>query len=386
MERLYFEVPGIGRKEDAVDYIREFHEYRSEINGTGGLDRFTDNYEGWLEKLEQDYTRIPNEEKVPARTFFLVRDTDRRIVGMINIRLCLNERLSRYGGHMGYSIRPTERGKGYNKINLYLGLKVCGAHGIDKVFMDADLDNPASWKTMEALGGIRIREYYDDVYAHCTVVDYNIDVPKALREHPEYEKMTACPAPAEQAMDIELLTLPEVREIYRTRMKHDFPGNELKELAMIEKVFREGRYLCYGAREGNDILAYAFFVLAEELYMLDYFAVKKERRGSGIGSRFLKELNSRCFREAACVLVEVDDPSFAENGKEKATRERQLAFYLGNGLRDTGARARTFGADFLILEFPKGEPHSRAEAGEFYSRIYRSLLPERIYEQMVMIS
>ena len=119
------------------------------------------------------------------------------------------------------------------------------------------------------------------------------------------------------AMDIDFLTLPEVREIYRTRMKHDFPGNELKELAMIEKVFREGRYLCYGAREGNDILAYAFFVLAEELYMLDYFAVKKERRGSGIGSRFLKELNSRCFREAACVLVEVDDPSFAENGKDR---------------------------------------------------------------------
>lgn len=42
---------------------------------------------------------------------------------------------------------------------------------------------------MEALGGVRIREYYDDVYAHCTVVDYNIDVKKALQEHPEYENM-----------------------------------------------------------------------------------------------------------------------------------------------------------------------------------------------------
>ena len=30
---------------------------------------------------------------------------------------------------------------------------------------------------------------YDDVYAHCTVVDYNIDVKKALQEHPEYENM-----------------------------------------------------------------------------------------------------------------------------------------------------------------------------------------------------
>ena len=193
MDRLYFETPGTERKEDAIDYIREFFAHQSDINGTGGLQRYLDDYEGWLEKLELDYTREPNEEKVPARTFFLVREADRRIVGMINIRLCLNERLNHYGGHIGYSIRPTERGKGYNKINLYLGLKVCNAHGIEKVFMDADLNNPASWKTMEALGGIRIREYDDDVYAHCPVVDYNIDVRKALEAHPEFENMICSP-------------------------------------------------------------------------------------------------------------------------------------------------------------------------------------------------
>ena len=192
MEKFYFEIPGISRKEDAIDYIREFLEYGSEINGAGGLHRFLDDYEGWLKKLDLDYTMVPDEERVPARTYFLVRESDSRIIGMINIRLALNERLSHYGGHIGYSIRPTERGKGYNKINLYLGLKVCGAHGIDKVFMDADLNNPASWKTMEALGGIRIREYYDDTYAHCTVVDYHIDVRKALMEHPEFEEII-CP-------------------------------------------------------------------------------------------------------------------------------------------------------------------------------------------------
>ena len=190
MDRLYFEVPGIDRKGDAADYIREFREYQSEINGTGGLDRFVDNgdYEGWLEKLSMDYTRIPDEKRVPARTYFLVRESDSRIVGMINIRLALNERLSHYGGNIGYSIRPTERGKGYNNINLYLGLKVCRKYGIERIFMDADLENPASWKTMEAFGGVRVREYYDDVNAHCSVVDYNIDVNPALDSHPEYEE------------------------------------------------------------------------------------------------------------------------------------------------------------------------------------------------------
>ena len=188
MERFFFEVPGIARKDDAIAYVNEFDAYGSKINGSGGLNRYLEDYEGWLRKLEEDYTREPNEEKVPARTYFLVRESDRRIVGMINIRLALNEHLKRYGGHIGYSIRPTERGKGYNKINLYLGLKVCSQHGIEEVFMDADLDNPASWMTMEALGGRRIREYYDDQDAHCTVVDYLIDVRKALAEHAEYEE------------------------------------------------------------------------------------------------------------------------------------------------------------------------------------------------------
>ncbi len=190
MEKFYYEVPGIDRKADAIAFINEFYEYKSEINGTGGLQRFLDNYEGWLDKLQEDYTRIANEMKVPARTYFLVRSSDSRIVGMINIRLALNEKLKKYGGHIGYSIRPTERGKGYNKINLYLGLKVCQKHGIDKVLMDADKENPASWKTMEALGGIKVREFFDDENDHCIVRDYEIDVNKSIMNNSAiYEPM-----------------------------------------------------------------------------------------------------------------------------------------------------------------------------------------------------
>ena len=33
---------------------------------------------------------------------------------------------------------------------------------------------------------------YDETYAHCMLVDYNIDVKKALREHPEFEEII-CP-------------------------------------------------------------------------------------------------------------------------------------------------------------------------------------------------
>ena len=182
MEKFYYEIPSIERKEDAIEYIKEHYEYNSKINGSGGLNRYIDNYEGWLEKLEEDYVKIPDEERVPARTYFLVRESDKRIVGMINIRTALNESLSKYGGHIGYGIRPTERKKGYNKINLYLGLKVCDEYGIDKVFMDADIDNPASWRTMEALGGKRVRQYFNEK-ANCVIVDYNINVKESLEKY-----------------------------------------------------------------------------------------------------------------------------------------------------------------------------------------------------------
>lgn len=187
-------------------------------------------------------------------------------------------------------------------------------------------------------------------------------------------------------MSIDSLTLREIRIIYRERMKQDFPRNELKPLSMIERTLKRGGYLCYGLRDGADILAYAFFVLTEDVYMLDYFAVRKDLRGTGIGSGFLKELCGSLLREASCILVEVDDPAFADSDEEKSVREHRLRFYLKNGLRNTGVKACTFGADFLILSFSGDESRIREDAGAFYSRIYRSILPKPVFERMVKIT
>lgn len=154
----------------------------------GGLDRYLDNYDDWLQKVDEDRDRMPNEEKVPAETFFLVRELDDKIVGMINIRLALNERLKKFGGNIGYSIRPTERRKGYNKINLYLGLLCCQEHGIKEVLMDCDKENLASAKTMISLGGELIREYYNED-VKCLVQDYKINVNASLNNYSKiYEK------------------------------------------------------------------------------------------------------------------------------------------------------------------------------------------------------
>lgn len=188
IEKLKLVTPEIGHKEEAIKYIEEHYEYNSAIHGVGGLDRYLDNYEGWLKKLEEDRNRIANEEKVPAETFFLVREDDNKIIGMINIRLVLNERLRNSNGNIGYGIRPTERRKGYNKINLYLGLLECQKHGLKEVMLDCDKDNLGSAKTMQALCGKLEKEYYSEEYK-CIVQVYWINVDEAIEnKKEEFEK------------------------------------------------------------------------------------------------------------------------------------------------------------------------------------------------------
>ena len=183
MERLRHVVPSMEHMEKGIDYIQEHINIGSHINGSGGLDRYLDNYQGWLDKLEQDRMCIPSEQRVPAETYYLVNEQD-RIIGMINIRLCLNERLMKCGGHIGYGIRPSERNKGYNKINLYLALLRCQSLGIKEVILDCDSSNLASSRTMEALGGVRIDEYYSD-YEKCQVWRYIINVDESINNHKE---------------------------------------------------------------------------------------------------------------------------------------------------------------------------------------------------------
>lgn len=184
MDRLKLEFPTMVREKDALDFIEEFYDNNSEINGTGGLQRYMDNYSDWIEKINEDLNKEPDEERVPAETYFLVRESDDRIVGMINIRLALNHKLWNYGGHIGYSIRPSERRKGYNKINLYLALIVCANRGLEEVLLDCDKENLGSSKTMQALGGKMIYEYFDSE-KNITIQNYVIDIEKSLAENRE---------------------------------------------------------------------------------------------------------------------------------------------------------------------------------------------------------
>jgi len=157
MDRFYFEKPSLERKNEIIDYLDEFVRFGSDINGSGSLDKIYDGYtfeealDRCLKMEDEDYAKSVN--RCPGKTFLLIREDDNRIVGSINIRWNLNEEMLRFGGHIGYGIRPTERRKGYNKINLYMGIIEARKVGLDRIMLDCDVNNLGSDKTLKALGG-----------------------------------------------------------------------------------------------------------------------------------------------------------------------------------------------------------------------------------------
>lgn len=189
MERFKLEFPTKAREADAMDFLREFIEVNTVIHGSGGFDLYMDDYDGWLERLEEDRTRKPTENRVPAETYFLIRESDDKIVGIINIRLVLNHALWNFGGNIGYSIRPSERKKGYNKINLFLGLCVCKNRGMEAVLIGCEKRNIPAVRSVQALDGKLVYEYMDEELGY-EIQNYVIDVRHALDKYGEkYSEM-----------------------------------------------------------------------------------------------------------------------------------------------------------------------------------------------------
>ena len=90
---------------------------------------------------------------VPESTYWLVKD-GATFVGFSRLRHRLVPALEHHGGHVGYAIRPSERGKGYGTRLLALTLDKAREIGLDRVLVTCDTDNIPSVRVIEANGGV----------------------------------------------------------------------------------------------------------------------------------------------------------------------------------------------------------------------------------------
>ena len=140
-----------------MQYRLEFLEHDpSECMGGCGNLRRCESAEQWLAEVHK--LSSPDtcpEGYVVSDTYLAVREPDRRLVGIIDLRHSIDTAaLSEWAGHIGYSVRPSDRRRGYAKEMLRLNLLNCAELGIKRVLVCCDEDNLPSERTILANGGV----------------------------------------------------------------------------------------------------------------------------------------------------------------------------------------------------------------------------------------
>lgn len=133
--------PSIENKRDAGFFMNECLELDGVVHGGGGMD-ICSTYEKWLLFLEQKRKKetLPK-GYVLSETWFAMPKDDDKIIGIVDIRKELNEKLSWGGGNIGLSIRPHMRGEGLGKELLNLGIERCKELHMDRILLTCEEEN-----------------------------------------------------------------------------------------------------------------------------------------------------------------------------------------------------------------------------------------------------
>lgn len=152
-DKLKLILPNKKYKDQILRYKNDMLSAGSSMDGCGDLKR--DDIDTWFKKC-RDWKKGKNlpTSYVPSTQYICVRVSDNRLVGMLDVRHELSEFLFNYGGNMGDSIAVDERGKGYGKELLRLGLKKAKILGLKKVLLTCKTENNRSRSCILANGGI----------------------------------------------------------------------------------------------------------------------------------------------------------------------------------------------------------------------------------------
>jgi predicted acetyltransferase len=158
-------------KQDKEKIIEMYDEYMmSEL--IPGIDRFEGirdfekieklSFNDWIDDLEKNKYEKNLPESYSPHTLYLAINDNNKIVGAIGIRWKQVPVLMAFGGLIGYSVRPSQRGKGYASEMLKLALDKFKNTNIENILITCKDFNIASKKVIEKNGGIFENTYSND--------------------------------------------------------------------------------------------------------------------------------------------------------------------------------------------------------------------------------
>lgn len=148
--------------QQCAEYRKEFLDHGDSMDGCSNLRRFEnmDDWYEWVCKAEHPDTCPSN--WVPDTQFICLRKKDGRLIGMLDIRHELNDAGRKLFGNIGYSIRKSERRKGYATMQLALAKIICQSMGMDRILVTCHKENHASARTILNNGGFKENEVIDE--------------------------------------------------------------------------------------------------------------------------------------------------------------------------------------------------------------------------------
>ena len=173
-------IPDIKYKDSFLEALSEF-----DTNGRSidllklDAESLKNNFADHVQKLiDQSKGKNLPSGWVPHTTYWIIDDDE--FIGVIDLRHELIPALEKYGGHIGYAIRPTKRNQGYGTKALRMLLPLAAQIGIKKLLITCDTDNIASVKIIELNGGILQDEIQNEGRGMLTC-RYWLELPPARR-------------------------------------------------------------------------------------------------------------------------------------------------------------------------------------------------------------
>ncbi len=167
-EQIKLIIPAEVMRDEFEQVVQEFRDAAEEVPFPGGFWKPEDDFATYMQRtINYAWGENIPDGWVPGTAYWLL--CGRRILGVCDLRHRLTEALRDFGGHIGYSIRPSERGNGYGTLILKLALVKIRNQGIYRVRITTSKANIASQRMIIKNGGVLDSESYSDQAGRITL-------------------------------------------------------------------------------------------------------------------------------------------------------------------------------------------------------------------------